>query len=88
MNDAVLFCFETKPAWKFRFLVGAEDSTQLMIHLWEVPRDFSPTDILDEKPLPRDWSTEKKRVFHLIRQVYGQMTSSKLRYGIIHVYEV
>jgi hypothetical protein len=88
MKDAVLFCFETKPFWKFRFLVGAEDSTKLMIDLWKVPDDFTPADMSDKVPLPRDWSMEKKKVFHLIRQVYGQMTSSKLKYGIIHVYEV
>jgi hypothetical protein len=88
MTGAVLFCFETKPAWKFRFLVDAENSTQLMIDSWEVPPDFTPKDMSDKVPLPHDWSMEKKKVFHLIRQVYGQMTSSKLKYGIIHVYEV
>jgi hypothetical protein len=39
------------------FLLDAEDSTQLMIHLWQVPPDFSPTDMADEKPLPSDYSS-------------------------------
>jgi hypothetical protein len=53
MKGAVLFCFETKPVWKFNFLLNAElnaeDSTQLMIRLWEVPPNFSSTDMAGDK---------------------------------------
>ena len=42
--------------------------------------------VIDFKiPLPSGGSTEEDKVFHLIRQVYGQMTLSKLKYGIFHV---
>ena len=82
-ENAALCIFETKPFWKFRFLLDAEDSTQLLLDLWSVPSSFEP-----EKPLPQSWSHEKQKVFHLIRQIYGQLVSSKLRYGIMHLYQV
>lgn len=82
-ENAALFTFETKPFWKFRFLRDAQNSTQLLLDLWSVPDDYEP-----QKALPKSWSHEKQKVSHLIRQIYGQMVSSKLRYGVMHLYEV
>ena len=85
----VLFTFETKPFWKFRFLFDdASQSTNFLVSRWEYPSGYTPEQIRDEDDLPEDWDRDKKKVFHLIRQAYGQMVSSKLRYGIIHLYEV
>lgn len=73
--------FETKPVWKFGFLT----STQVLVDLWEI--DFNAEKMQAEVPLPETWPREKKRVFHLVRQMYGQMVSDKRRYGVIHLYE-
>jgi hypothetical protein len=81
-----LIPFETKPYWKFRFLLE-EGSTERMIEEWEMPRGYSKLNIRDGRKLPKGWSDEKKKVFHLIRQVYGQMVASRRRYGVIHLYE-
>lgn len=75
--------FETKPAWKFRFLT----STQVFIDEWEIPEDFDAEKMQAQVPLPKTWSSEKKKVFHLVRQFYGQMVTDKRRYGVIHFYE-
>lgn len=80
-----LFPFETKPYWKFQFLLAS--SHQVLIDEWEVPEDFEPESMRDEDPLPKNWSERKKKVFHVIRQLYGQMESTKRRYGILHIYE-
>ncbi|KAL3906290.1 MAG: hypothetical protein SGILL_009331 [Bacillariaceae sp.] len=88
MQQAPMFTFETKPFWKFRFLLDAEDSTKLLIDLWSVPKNYKAEDMENKAPLPKSWSHEKSKVFHLVRQLYGQMLSSKLRYGIILIYEV
>jgi hypothetical protein len=63
MTGAVLFCFETKPAWKFRFLVDAENSTQLMIDSWEVPPDFTPKDMSDKVPFRMIGPWRRRRCF-------------------------
>jgi hypothetical protein len=81
-----LFPFETKPWWNFRFLQVAA-SHQIIIDEWEVPEDFTPEGMRDEDALPGTWSDEKKKVFHLVRQLYGQMASAQRRYGIMHTYE-
>jgi hypothetical protein len=83
LKQAPMFTFETKPFWKFRFLLDAQDSTQLLIDLWSVPRTYKAN-----APLPKGWSSEKGKVFHLIRQLYGQMKSSKLSYGIVLLYDI
>ena len=75
--------FETKPAWKFKFLT----STQVFIDEWEIPEDFDAEKMQAKGPLPETWSREKKKVFHLVRQFYGQMVADKRRYGVIHLYE-
>ena len=72
-ENAALFTFETKPFWKFRFLLDAQNSTQLLLDLWSMPDGYEPG-----KALPKSWSHEKQKVFRLIRQIYGQMVSSKL----------
>lgn len=41
----------------------------------------------DEDALPKRWSNPKKKVFRLVRQIYGQMVSGGRRYGIVHTYE-
>lgn len=86
LSASVLFTVETKPVWKFRFLLGG-DSTDSMIKLWGVPAGYTAEDLLNERALPKNWSNEQKKIFHLIRQLYGQMTSSQRRYGIMHIYE-
>ena len=92
-NCLVLFPFETKPFWKFLFLGKLtkrtfsdcdEGSAQKIVRLWEVP----PKHMLQQNKLPDGWTAEKKKVFHLIRQIYGQMVSDNLKYGIIHIYEL
>lgn len=92
-NCLLLFPFETKPFWKFRFLGKQlngrfgdcdEGSAQKIVRLWEVP----PEDMLQQRELPEGWTAEKKKIFHLIRQVYGQMVSDNLKYGVIHIYEL
>lgn len=75
--------FETKPEWKFKFLTTA----QYIIDAWEIPDDFDASKMQANPPVPDSWSTEKRKVFHLIRQLYGQMVSDNRRYGILHVYE-
>lgn len=81
-----LFPIETKPYWKFQFLLG-NDSTERMVEQWEMPVGYSREDIAGQRPLPKSWSDEKGKVFHLIRQVYGQMVESRRKYGVIHIYE-
>jgi len=75
--------FETKPVWKFSFLTTA----QYIIDAWEVPDDFDAAKMQAKAHLPKSWSTEKRKVFHMIRQLYGQMVSDNRRYGILTVYE-
>jgi hypothetical protein len=41
----------------------------------------------DEESLPKHWPDPKKKIFHLVRQLYGQMVSGKRRYVIMHTYE-
>lgn len=84
---AYLFPFETKPYWKFQFLLGG-DSTDVIIREWGMPRNYSSQDIANERPLLQSWSHKKVKIFHLIRQVYGQMVASHRRYGVIHLWEV
>jgi len=76
--------FETKPFWKFRFLKTTND----VVGSWEVPDDFDPTMMQAEVPLPESWPASKKKVFHLVRQLYGQMVADNRRYGIFHTYEL
>lgn len=52
-----------------------------------MPRGYSKEDIQNNRALPKSWGEDKKKGFHLIRQVYGQMVASRKRYGVIHVYE-
>lgn len=87
-NVVVSFTMETKPFWKFNFLCNAEDSTELLISNWRDPSDYNAEKILREEIIPKEWTHVQKKVFHLIRQAYGQMVSSQLRYGIIHLYEI
>ena len=87
LSEQVLFTLETKPAWKFQFLLG-DDSTDILIDEWEVPAGYSPEDLYNKRDLPENWSHRKQKVFHLIRQVYGQMISSERKYGIMHLYDV
>lgn len=80
------FPFETKPFWKFRFLEGA-NSHQTIISEWEVPKNFDAVRMRDEDKLPKSWSDMKKKIFHAVRQLYGQMATDHRRYGILHIYE-
>jgi predicted Ser/Thr protein kinase len=75
--------FETKPLWKFDFLKSAQN----IIDHWEIPEDFDPAKMQAQAPLPGDWPKEKKKIFHLVRQMYGQMVADKRRYGVITLYE-
>jgi hypothetical protein len=92
-NTKVLFPFETKPFWKFRFLGNVnnglfsdcdEGSAHKIVRLWAVP----PEDLMRQRTFPAEWSAEKIKVFHLIRQLYGQLVSDNLKYGVIHIYEL
>lgn len=92
-NTAVLFPFETKPFWKFRFLGSLNNgifndcdvaSAQKIVRLWAAP----PEDYMQQRTLPAGWTAEKIKVFNLVRQLYGQLVSDNLKYGIIHIYEV
>lgn len=87
LSAQVLFTVETKPAWKFSFLLG-NDSTDIFKNEWEIPLGYSPEDLYNKRDLPHEWSNEKQKVFHLIRQMYGQMISSERKYGIMRLYEV
>ena len=79
-KKSVRLPIESKPFWKYRDLLV--DDFSFHKH-FEVPKaPWTGTD-----PLPKSWSSLKRKVFHLIRQVYGQMTVDNLRYGVIHVYE-
>lgn len=73
---------ETKPHWLFRFLT--ENDPNLLFELWEVPEQCH----LTQRTLPEPWSPNKKKVLHLIRQMYGQMVTDNFRYGVINLYEL
>lgn len=81
-----MYAFETKPCWKFHFL-EKQDSHLALVNKFEVPASYTSADMKAEKSLPQSWSTDKKKVFHLVRQVYGQMDATSRRYGVIHTYE-
>lgn len=86
VRDAYKFPFETKPYWKFRFL-GSPTSSERIITEWEIPANFRLKMLQENDPLPSAWSAEKKKVFHVVRQLYGQMVVDKCRYGVLHTYE-
>lgn len=71
---------ETKPHWKYDFLESAS-TQECIIANWKVPDEPGFTEV------PKEWSSAEKRIFHLIRQVYGQMREDKLQYGAFHTYE-
>lgn len=76
----VRFLLETKPKWKYPFL--SVNTQSCIIDNWRVPGDGEFSGV------PKTWGVEKKKVYHLIRQVYGQMISDKLRHGVFHIYEI
>jgi len=90
------FPFETKPNWKFEFLAenDAEGETSrseahcVIIDSWSIPGDFDSAKMQAEVPLPRSWPLKKKKVFHLVRQLYGQMVADHCRYGVFHTYDL
>lgn len=81
-----LFPFETKPSWKFDFL-EQRDSHRYIVQQWEVPANFDCDKMRDEESLPDHWPSQKRKIFHLVRQLYGQMVSGRRRYGTMHTYE-
>jgi hypothetical protein len=81
------FPFETKPVWKFPFLNHPQAQNDI-ISEWEIPEDFDEEKMQAEDSLPSHWSSTKKKIFHVVRQLYGQMFADDRRYGILHVYEV
>lgn len=83
VRQSYRFPLETKPSWKFRFL----NSIDVIINNWAVPEGFDSEKMQAKVSLPDSWQKEKKKVFHLVRQVYGQMVSDNRRYGIIHTYD-
>jgi hypothetical protein len=80
------FPFETKPHWKFPFLNHPEAHNDI-ISEWEIPEDFEEKTMQAEESLPSHWSAKKRKIFHVVRQLYGQMFADDRRYGILHVYE-
>lgn len=85
-RDAVLFTFETKPQWKFEFLLGP-NSENTICQLWQSLDGEDIKYTLATRKKPKKWTIEQEKVFHLIRQVYGQMATSERRFGVIHIYE-
>jgi hypothetical protein len=59
----------------------------VMIEEWEMPHGYGKADIKNRRSLPDGWSQAKCKVFHLMRQVYGQMVATDRKYGVIHLYE-
>lgn len=86
VKEAYRFPFETKPHWKFSFL-NSPESNKTLIREWEFPKMYTPQMIRDHHRLPSDWSLTKKKVFHVVRQLYGQMVADHCRYGVLHTYE-
>ena len=86
VRNSYLFPFETKPVWKLGFVDTDQGHTRI-ISEWEIPPGFDEEKMYAKAPLPEEWSAEKKKVFHLVRQIYGQMVSDQCKYGIFHVYE-
>ena len=78
--------FETKPCWKFSFM-NNRMGHQYIIDNWEIPSDFDYSKMQAKSSLPESWPSGKQKVFHLIRQLYGQMVADNRRYGILHLYE-
>jgi hypothetical protein len=78
----VLMSFETKPFWKYEFL--RHSKANYFSSEFEVPEVTPPA---VESLLPTSWSADKKKVFHLVRQVYGQMRADNFQYGVFHMYE-
>ena len=70
------FPFETKPVWKFGFVNSNFGHTRI-ISEWEGPSEFNAETMYDESDLPKVWSAEKRKVFHLVHQLYGQMVSDR-----------
>jgi hypothetical protein len=81
-RQAVRFPIESKPFWKYKPL--AEEMDFSFAAHFEVPA--SPW--TGTSRLPKEFPALKRKVFHLIRQIYGQMTEDNLRYGVIHIYEM
>lgn len=82
-RDRVLYTIETKPFWKYRFFM-APSNENIMVQLWEKPRYpiKNATDVF-----PSNWDSKKKKVYHLVRQVCGQMKTDGLFFATIHIYE-
>ena len=81
------FPFETKPWWKLGFLTGRDRNQTTIISEWEMPVGYTASDIAENRALPDTWSREKRKIFHVVRQIYGQMVTDQRRYGILHTYE-
>jgi tRNA A-37 threonylcarbamoyl transferase component Bud32 len=81
IRKSSLFTVETKPINKYKFLLQEGKSIP---QLWEQ----APIDQVQDKPLPSSWTTETKKVWHLVRQLFGQMVTDSFRYGVINLYEV
>mmetsp|Transcript_13926 Transcript_13926/g.16095 ORF Transcript_13926/g.16095 Transcript_13926/m.16095 type:complete len:514 (-) Transcript_13926:343-1884(-) len=80
------FPFETKPHWKFKFMDSLQAHIQI-INEFEIPEDFHADNMLAETALPLGWSGTKKKIFHVVRQLYGQMVTDHCQYGVLHIYE-
>ena len=78
--------FESKPFWKFQFIDNA-NVHEFIIREFKVPENFDAEKMRDEESLPGDWNSSQRKVFRLVRQIYGQMASDQRRYGIMHTYE-
>jgi hypothetical protein len=79
----VRFSIEKKPAWKYKELL---EESFLFSDFFEVPK--APWKPVKGAVLPSEWQRIKKKVFHLIRQIYGQMKEDSLRFGVIQPYEM
>jgi uncharacterized membrane protein YgcG len=77
-----LLVVETKPNWKFEVsegtLFGAcQEVFKTKLDGWKG----------GSEKLPGALTPFEKKVFHSIRQVYGQMTTDRLQFAIFHTYE-
>lgn len=77
--NSIFFPIEMKPEWKYKFM---SRPGQGLVDLWENPGST----FLSQRTLPEEWSVEKKKVFHLVRQAYGQAVSSERKYFVIQTY--
>lgn len=77
LHTAIKCIWETKPFWKYSFLADGD-----IVSRWD-PSGYNEA----EKKIPEGWAEDRKKVFHLIRQIYGQACADNIDLGFVHTYE-